>query len=360
MRSSGPGGVAARLPRVAVGEMPGQQQRDVAALAGRHRRASRPARPSARRWLWAASRSSSAPSAAEVVPEIQQRHAPPAAVPRRPARHAVARRRRDGDGAPGRGASRRRRPRTAARRSAWSAVARGVAIPARAGTARSPFQSVAVAAPSTPMKLGRLIAALAVTARARRLRSVTVKTASGMPLASGSAGTSGLNAFSSTSSGTSGSDSITRPNGIGRRESTRCETRQVLVRRPARRGCLRTPRSGLGPSSRRHTARLPVPPARTARGTDRPSPDCPAGHEALGRAVHDLPVAQVAPAAERHGARADAAKRQRDAVEVSMVVRRAATATTGRRARPVGAARCAASASRARGRPARPARPGQG
>ena len=77
----------------------------------------------------------------------------------------------------------------------------------------SPFQSVDVAAPSTPMKFGRLMAALAVTARARRLRNVTVKAASGMPLASGSAGTSGLNAFNSTSSGTSGSDSITRPNG---------------------------------------------------------------------------------------------------------------------------------------------------
>ncbi len=34
----------------------------------------------------------------------------------------------------------------------------------------SPFQSVDVAAPSTPMKFGRLMAALAVTARARRLR----------------------------------------------------------------------------------------------------------------------------------------------------------------------------------------------
>ena len=96
---------------------------------------------------------------------------------------------------------------------AWS-VARATLRFLRAPVGHaSPFQSVAVAAPSTPMKLGRLIAALAVTSRARRFRSDTVKTAIGMPLASGSAGTSGLNAFSSTSSGTSGSASITRPKG---------------------------------------------------------------------------------------------------------------------------------------------------
>ena len=79
-------------------------------------------------------------------------------------------------------------------------------------------------------------------------------------------------------------------------------------------------------------------------------------HESFGRAVHDLPVAQVAPAAERHGARADAANRQGDAVQVGSRRRPAATATRGRRAHAVGAARCAASASAAtaaeRGQPA--------
>ena len=46
----GPRRLAARLPGVAVRKMPGQQQRDVAALARRDREASRPATPSARRW----------------------------------------------------------------------------------------------------------------------------------------------------------------------------------------------------------------------------------------------------------------------------------------------------------------------
>ena len=93
----------------------------------------------------------------------------------------------------------------------------------------------------------------------------------------------------------------------------------MLVGRPGAVAAFVLRRSGWGPRADGTPQAAPSSCANSARnGTDRVLIAEP-GHEALGRPVHDLPVAQVATAAERNRAGADAADGQRDTVQVRLV-----------------------------------------